>query len=52
MQNLKHKQTSQETEEHTRQQVALERLLDEIREDAEDTPKDYLSETEVPGGGE
>lgn len=52
MQSLEHKQTSQETEERNRRQESMERLLDDVRQDAEQTPKDYLSETVVPGGGE
>ena len=52
MQSLNHKQSSQETEERTRRQESLEILLEEIREDAEQNPKDYLNETVVPGGGE
>ena len=52
MQSHEHKQTSQETEERSRRRESMERLLDDVRQDAEQAPKEYLRETVVPGGGE
>ncbi|MEN0067390.1 MAG: hypothetical protein AAGA48_34990 [Myxococcota bacterium] len=30
----------------------LERVIERVRDDANDRPEDYLRATEVPGGGE